>query len=52
MTPSDWDTVGLFSVSCGSSGGGGGGGCCGGGNGGRGGGSDRWVVVELSAGTD
>ena len=49
MTPSDWDTVGLFSVSCGSSGGGG---CCGGGNGGRGGGSDRWVVVELRAGTD
>ena len=49
MSPSDWDTVGLFSVSCGSSGGGG---CCGGGNGGRGGGSDRWVVVELSAGTD
>ena len=49
MSPSDWDTVGLFSVSCGSSGGGG---CCGGGNGGKGGGSDRWVVVELNAGTD
>ena len=49
MSPSDWDTVGLFSVSCGSNGGGG---CCGGGNGGRGGGSDRWVVEELSAGTD
>ena len=50
MSPSDWDTVGLFSVSCGSSGGGGG--CCGGGNVGRGGCSDRWVVVELNAGTD
>ena len=49
MSPSDWDTVGLFSVSCGGSGGGG---CCGGGNGGKGGGSDIWVVVELNAGTD
>ena len=49
MSPSDWDTVGLFSVSYGGSGGGG---CCGGGNGGKGGGSDIWVVVELNAGTD
>ena len=47
MSPSDWDTVGLFSVSCGGSGG-----CCGGGNGGKGGCGDRWVVVELREGTD